>query len=153
MSVTTKDAGPPLARLITVVHESWKYLLVSVVALAVDYGLMVALTEWAGLNYLVSAAAGFGAGLLVNYGLSVTLVFSQRRLASRRLEFVGFFLIGMVGLGLNELLMKTFVEMLHLDYRLAKIPAAAIGFVFNFGTRRVLLFTAARSPRPPADDA
>lgn len=116
----------------------------SFAALVVDFGLLVALTEWAHLNYLVSAAVGFCVGLIVNYILSVTLVFSQRRLNSRRLEFLGFLVIGLLGLALNEILMKTFVEALGLGYALAKIPAAGVSFVFNFVTRRVLLFSAAR---------
>ncbi len=130
-----------ISRAATLFHESWKYLLVSILALAVDYGLMVSLTQMAGVHYLASAAIGFCAGLAVNYILSVTVVFTERRLSSRRLEFLGFLVIGLLALGLNEVLMKAFVEALHLDYRLAKIPAAGIGFIFNFVTRRVLLFT------------
>ncbi len=142
-------------RLRRIFHESWKYFLVSALALAVDWGLLVALTEWARLNYLLSAAIGFGVGLIVNYLLSVAFVFSERRLASRRLEFVGFFAIGALGLALNEVLMKLFVETLGLGYALAKLPATGVGFVFNFGLRRVLLFTAARPAQgaPGAGDA
>ena len=126
----------------TLIHESGKYLLASVVALAVDFGLLMFLTKAAGVHYLISAAVGFGAGLVVNYGLSVTLVFSQRRLRSRRLEFIGFFVIGLVGLALNEVLMTAFVEVVGLGVAMAKIPATAIGFVLNFASRRALLFTA-----------
>ena len=123
--------------------ETWKYFLVSLAALGVDYGLLVFLTGVGRLHYLVSAAIGFSAGLAVNYALSVTLVFRERRLKSRRLEFAGFFAIGAIGLILNEALMKLFVETFGLAYVLAKIPATGVGFVFNFGARKVLLFTAA----------
>jgi len=143
---------PPALRLTRIFHESWKYLLVSAVALVVDFGLLVGLTEWAKLNYLISAAIGFSVGLVVNYALSVTLVFSERRLNSRWLEFLGFFLIGALGLGLNEVLMKFFVETIGLGYALAKLPATGIGFVFNFVTRRVLLFTAAERPETHSAD-
>jgi len=129
----------------TLIHESGKYLLASVVALAVDFGLLVFLTHAMGVHYLVSAAVGFSAGLLVNYALSVTLVFSQRRLRSRRLEFLGFFVIGLLGLLLNEALMTMFVEVFGFAVALAKIPSTAIGFVLNFVSRRALLFSA-----PPA---
>jgi putative flippase GtrA len=130
------------ARLRSLFHESWKYLFVSVVALAVDFGLLVGLTELCRLRYLVSAAVGFCAGLGVNYALSVTLVFRERRLSSRWLEFAGFFVIGALGLGLNQVLMKTFVETFGLAYALAKVPATGVGFVFNFVTRKLLLFSA-----------
>lgn len=125
-----------------IVHETWKYLLVSVIALSVDYGLLVGLTSLTHVHYRISAAVGFSAGLVINYLLSVRFVFRQRRLSDRRLEFVGFFVIGLLGLALNDVLMRFFVESLAINYRLAKIPATAVGFVFNFGSRRLLLFTA-----------
>ena len=130
------------ATLRTLFHESWKYLLVSVVALGVDYGLLIALTEGAKLHYLTSAAIGYCAGLVVNYALSVTLVFRERRLRGRGAEFLGFLAIGLLALGFNQIVMKTLVDLMHLDYRLAKIPAAGIGVVFNFVARRLLLFSA-----------
>lgn len=145
----TDAAAAPLAataaalwgRARTLAHETWKYFLVSLLALAVDFGLLVALTEFARMHYLLSAAVGFSAGLVVNYLLSVTLVFAERRLSDRRLEFIGFFAIGLAGLALNEGLLRTFVENLGLAYALAKVPAAAIGFVFSFVSRRLALFT------------
>ena len=134
---------PPFsARLVRLFNEGWKYFLVSLAALALDYGLLVGLTEIGHLNYLVSAAIGFLAGLALNYALSVAFVFREHRLGDRRIEFLGFLLIGLAGLGLNEVLMKAFVESAGLVYALAKIPATGVGFVFNFSARRLLLFTA-----------
>lgn len=146
----TSCGEPPkgaIMRLLAI--ESAKYFLVSAAALALDYGLLVGLTEFAHLHYLVSAAVGFTAGLGLNYFLSVHFVFRERRLQSRRLEFIGFMLIGLAGLALNEVLMKSLVEHAGLGYALAKIPATGIGFVFNFGARRLFLFTkAAKGPGP-----
>jgi putative flippase GtrA len=136
------------ARLTTLFHETWKYFLVSLAALALDYSLLVGLTALGKIHYLVSAAVGFSAGLVLNYVLSIAFVFRERRLAGRRMmEFAGFLLIGLAGLALNEVLMKIFVESAGMGYALAKIPATGVGFVFNFGARRALLFTkAGRAP-------
>ena len=140
-------AGAPgrSARLTQLFHETWKYFLVSLAALALDYGLLVALTALGRVHYLISAAVGFTAGLALNYALSVAFVFRERRIADRRWDFVGFALVGLAGLVLNEALMKLFVEWAGLGYALAKIPATGVGFVFNFGARRALLFTKAAS--------
>jgi putative flippase GtrA len=127
-------------------HETWKYFLVSLAALALDYGLLVALTALGHVHYLISAAVGFTAGLALNYALSVAYVFRERRLADRRWEFAGFALVGLAGLLLNEALMKLFVDWAGLGYALAKIPATGVGFVFNFGVRRAALFTTAAKP-------
>jgi putative flippase GtrA len=126
------------------VRESWSYLLVSIAALTLDYSLLVGLTALVHVNYLTSAAIGFTAGLILNYGLSIAFVFDERRLANPAMEFLIFAVIGLLGLGLNLLLMKLMVDRVHLGYALAKLPATGIGFIFNFGTRRALLFTGTR---------
>ena len=139
------------ARVRLIAGESWKYLVASIAALAVDYGLLVSLTEVGHLHYLLSAAIGFSAGLAVTYILSITFVFRERRY-SRGAELAGFLAIGLIGLGLNELLLKGMVEGLGLHYTWAKIPAAGISFMFNFITRRLLLFTAPPHMGTAADD-
>src|SRR5215472_387246 len=87
-------APAPSARLVRLFNETWKYFLVSLAALALDYGLLVGLTALAHVHYLVSAAVGFSAGLVFNYALSIACVFRERRYESRALEFIGFFAIG-----------------------------------------------------------
>jgi putative flippase GtrA len=135
--------------------EGLRYFVASAAALVVDYAVLVGATELFRIHYLVSAALGFAGGLLVNYLLSVTWVFRERRLANRWAEAAGFAAVGLLGLALNEGLMALFVEGFGLAYAVAKIPATGIGFVFNYGVRRVLLFT--RGPimrdEPPAEQA
>ncbi len=122
-------------------HEGWKYSLASVLALIVDYGLLVGLTELLGIHYLISAAIGFSAGSVVSYALSVRFVFSERSIENRHLEFSYFCIIGGLGLALNEGIIAAAVTWAGMSYVLAKIPAAAISFVFNFAIRRWLLFS------------
>jgi putative flippase GtrA len=156
--VEAAEARTPLSladlrpRLLRLFHETWKYLLVSLVALGVDFGLLVALKELARLPVLVAAPIGFSAGVVVNYVLTVTLVYSDRRMENRHIEFIGFVAIGVVGLGLNQVLMSAFMSLLGAGflflmipgYAWAKIGATGVGFVFNFVTRRLLLFSAVR---------
>jgi putative flippase GtrA len=123
--------------------EFLRYFLVSVVALAVDWGLLVLLTQRLGMHYLASAAIGFCAGLAVSYLQSIAFVFRRRRLANAGAEFALFCLIGVLGLGLNLFLLHAIVAWMGMGYALAKAPAACIGFVFNFSLRRVLLFSGA----------
>jgi putative flippase GtrA len=48
----------------------------------VDFGSLYVLTEYAGVYYLVSAAAAFLLGLSTNYALSVAWVFGTRAVSS-----------------------------------------------------------------------
>lgn len=122
--------------------QFFRYLLVGGLAFLVDFGTLWGLTTGLGLHYLVSAALAFLLGLGVNYLLSVVWVFQQRRLASREREFAVFAVIGVVGLGFNELALWLMCGRFGLDYRIAKIVSTAAVFAWNFGARKFLLFRA-----------
>jgi putative flippase GtrA len=123
-------------------REFTRYTAASTIAFAADFGTLVLLTELFGVHYLVSAAVGFGLGILITYGLSITWVFSARRLASPSTERMIFVLIGIGGLGINHVVMFSLTEMALLPYWLSKIGSVALVFLFNFTLRKALLFTA-----------
>jgi putative flippase GtrA len=131
-------------RLATLFHESWKYFLVSAASLVVDQSVFWALIHLAGVYYLAANVVSVSVGLILNYALSVTLVFKERRLTSRGAEFVGFVVIGLMGLAVNEAFVALFVGGLGLMPMIGKLAAAGPSFAFNFIVRRALLFTAAR---------
>ena len=131
-------------RLETLFHESWKYFLVSAASLVVDQSVFWALIHLAGVYYLAANVVSVSVGLVLNYVLSVRLVFKERRLTNRRAEFVGFVLIGLMGLVVNEAFVALFVGGLGLKAMIGKLAAAGPSFAFNFIVRRALLFTAAR---------
>ena len=120
--------------------QLFRYLFVGGVAFLLDAGPLVARTELFGVHSLVSGAVGFGVGLVVNYVLSTRWVFAHRTLANRRVEFLVFAAIGVVGLGLNEMLLFVGTENMGLDYRVSKLLAVVTGLGWNFTARRVLLF-------------
>lgn len=117
-----------------------RYLLVGGVAFAFDFAVLTGLTELAGLHYAWGAACGFAVGLLTNYVLSVAWVFSERNVADRKLEFLIFALVGVLGLGLTEGIMWCGVEQFGIDYRLVKLFAVGVVLVWNFAARKFLLF-------------
>lgn len=118
-----------------------RYTFVGGIAFLVDFGTLYALTEGAGLHYLVSAALSFGLGLLTNYGLSVAWVFQRRRLRSRWAEFGVFGLIGLVGLGFNEVTIWLLTEKLGLHYLMSKIASTVCVYLWNFFARKFALFS------------
>jgi putative flippase GtrA len=120
------------------------YGAVSVTALAVDYGLLIFLTETVGIYYLISASISFSVGMLLVYAASISYIFDERRLSSRSVELTSFAAIGAAGLLLNGLLLWAITTGTPLSYQLAKLPTAGIVFLFNYTARRNLLFTAKR---------
>jgi putative flippase GtrA/uncharacterized SAM-binding protein YcdF (DUF218 family) len=119
-----------------------RYLVVGGVAFVVDFTVLIGLTELAGVNYLLSAAAGFLFGLIANYVLSISWVFQNRTLKNKQAEFSLFAIIGIIGLGLNELILYVGTDMIGFDYRVSKLIAVAIVLFWNFGARKATLFRA-----------
>ena len=126
----------------SIAGEFARYFAAGLVALGVDFTLYVALTEIGGWHYLLSATAAFCAGLATVYLFSIFWVFRARRVERIWREFALFAAIGVVGLGLTTGVLFVLVDFLGIDYRISKIVAAALIFLFNFGCRKFFLFGA-----------
>ena len=120
--------------------EFFRYFLVSLIALAVDFGTLVGLTELLGVPYLLSNAVSFVLGATVVYVGGILWVFRRRRMADRRAEYFVFVAIGIGGLAVNEGVLWLFTSTAGLHYTLSKAVAAAASFMFNFIVRKVTLF-------------
>lgn len=120
--------------------QLFRYLFVGGTAFVVDFGLLWGLTEYCKVHYLLAAALSFVAGLIVNYTLSIRWVFHEHLLNSRVVEFLGFAVIGLVGLGLNEAIIWLATEWLQCHYIASKIISAVVVFFWNFLARKYLLF-------------
>ncbi len=117
-----------------------RYTVVGGVAFVVDFGLLYALTQYGGFFYLTSATLAFVVGLVINYTFSVLWVFSKRAVSNRWVEFGLFALVGVLGLGLNDLFMWLLTSVAGLYYLYSKLITTALVFVWNFAIRKVSLF-------------
>ena len=120
--------------------EFLRYFLVSILSLSTDIVLLYLLTSFAGLHYLVSAVFSYIIGMFVNYILSTYWVFAKRKLISRTTEFVVFTGIGLLGLGINELLLWVFTGLLLFHYMISRILSAGIGYLWKYIVRKYFLF-------------
>ena len=108
-------------------------------AFVIDYGIMIFLTEAAGINYLISSACSFVISVTFNYILSVKWVFNVSGERSQAQDMTVFMVLSVIGLGINQLIMWLTVDKLHIFYMLAKIGATAVVMVYNFITRKLFL--------------
>ena len=130
----------PLPRLFI---DLLRYGAASVAALALDAGTLLALVSCFGVNYLVAASIGFLSGLAVVYVLSVRYVYNDARMLRPAGEAAGFLVTGVIGLVLTQASMALLVGAFGLQVGVAKIPTVALVFLFNFISRRMLLFYSA----------
>lgn len=127
--------------------QFFRYVFVGGFATVVDWGLS-ALLFYAvfGQQYPVAAnSLSFAAGLIVNYLLSTFWIFKESRVKSKIAEFIGFALIGLVGLlitaGLTLLFKHLLMEVTSAYQIIGKITATAVSFLWNFFARKFLLFS------------
>ena len=120
--------------------QLFRYGFVGGIAFVADYGTLFCLTEFLHLHHLWSAAIAFIIGLVVNYLLSTSWVFRKHTTQNHWLEFLVFAIIGVIGLGLNELIIYIATDLCKLHYMLSKLISTGIVFFWNFFARKFILF-------------
>lgn len=115
-------------------------LIVSTIAFIIDFCFLMLLKEKVDLYYLLAATISYSIGLVVNYLLSNSWVFTNRKLASRTVEFTIFTIISIIGLIINVMIMVLFVQGCNIDYRIAKVVATVVVFFWNFTIRKKILY-------------
>lgn len=121
--------------------EFARYFLISIVAFIVDYSMFLLGLRVLGLGWALAASLGFVLGVFVSYILSIFWVFRCRRLEDNFAgEFLGFFVVGLLGLLVTQAVLWVGIYKLSISAELARIAAAGATFVFNFVVRKVFLF-------------
>ncbi len=120
--------------------QMFRYVFVGGTAFVVDAGALWGLTRM-GVNAYLAAAIAFAIGLVTNFLLSKTLVFTKENARVKGFaEFLSYAIIGVIGLGLTELLLFIGLEWLRIHVLAAKVIAAALVLVWNFAARKLLLY-------------
>lgn len=123
-----------------VIVQFIRFLIVGAGTFGIDFSLLVFLTSYCGINYLFSATAGFLAGSVANYFISIRWVFSQGKYKRKTIEFSVFILFTVLGLALNNAIMYAGHGVLTYDYRIVKFVSLAVVTLFNFATKKCIVF-------------
>ena len=100
-----------------------------------------------GLHWFVANVAGFVAGTLTNYLLSIRLVFESRIFSRRHVEVFLTVIVSVVGVAMETALIYLGHEVMSLTLILSKVAAAGVVFFWNYAARRFLVFGAVRGAR------
>lgn len=127
--------------------EIIRFLLVGGLATVVDYLVMALVCFLFGFSSISESAAnvigtgcGFCVGLLVNYALSVLFVFENKGKSKSAYGFLVFVLLSVVGLGIHLLGMYIGNTLWGLNEWLVKTFLTAVVLVYNYISKRLLLF-------------
>ncbi len=128
-----------MKNLIALIKQMIRFGLVGFLCFFIDWGVMSFLTEIFSVYYLLSSVISYSVSTIVNYILSVTVVFETEKKRNRGKEFIVFVFLSLIGLGINSLCMKIGVDFFHIHYMVTKIGATAVVMVYNFITRKIFI--------------
>ena len=121
------------------ISQIFRYVVTGVATFCLEYGALLLLVEYAQLNYLYANGIAFIVANLFNYGLSRYWVFTRGKFQPH-VEMIAYFVAATVGLLINQTVMLGLVEYAALDYRVAKFFAIGAIVVWNYWSRKVLVF-------------
>ena len=134
------------------IDQFLKFGIVGFACFVIDFGIYTFLCDRLGVYYLIAGFWGFVVSVIVNYLLSMKYVFDHRDDLSRIKELFIFVILSVVGLGINELILYIFVDILCTRWidisnlisrqninMIAKIIATAIVMIYNFVSRKIIL--------------
>ena len=134
-----------------------KFGIVGVISFGIDYvtglivlNLVMALTSSSYFEAasLIGSVAGFTVSVIANYILSFKFVFERKEEMNKKVEFITFVVLSLIGMLLNSFLICPIYggnvalqqNIGHnLIYTIAKVFATAIVMVYNFVTRKIFL--------------
>lgn len=118
-----------------------RYLFVGGIATVVDWGILFLLTDFFNVYHLVSAIIAFIAGLITNFFLSKLLVFKVNEArVNPVMEFISYAIIGVIGLGITELIMFLFTDCWNIHYLISKVIATVIVLAWNYIARKLIVY-------------
>lgn len=115
-----------------------KFSAVGLSAFVIDYGLFL-LLHLLGMPYLIANIISYSVSTVYNFVMSMRYVFAGKEGQTRSQQFFIFVTLSVIGLGLNELFLWLFVELVGLWAGISKIVSTFLVMIFNFITRKTFL--------------
>ncbi|HEY7579824.1 MAG TPA: GtrA family protein [Acetobacteraceae bacterium] len=121
-----------------------KFFFVGSIAAAVDIGLFYLGAGVARWNYLLVGTVSFILATLVNYAISVRVVFHSGARFSRHHEVLLVFLVSLAGLAVNQAILYVGISRLSIGILPAKLLATGGVFLWNYHLRSRFVFAGPR---------
>lgn len=129
-----------------------KFGIVGFFCFFIDFGITTGFTNILGVHYLISKFLGFVVSAIVNYGLSIKFVFTQKKEMDKKKELTVYLILSVFGLLINEIVMFVCYDGIYMNVAalrkmiseslmvsLSSIAATAVSMVYNFISRKLFL--------------
>lgn len=115
------------------------FSLVGFICFIIDTSFLILFVDFFDWPVVASTAFAFIIANIVNYLLSIFIVFLNGKF-TLKYEISGFFLLALIGLIFNMFFMYFFVEVMAKPYLVSKFVISFLLMGFNFYTRKKILF-------------
>jgi len=118
-----------------------RFFVVGAISTAVDYGIY-AILVFIGIPYYLAIFVGYMIGLLVNFWLARTQVFTKGSRFQKSLhEFLAVLGVSLIAVGLNILIVWLLAKF-GIDYYTGRAVALVVVFFFNYYARKGFIYVA-----------
>lgn len=119
------------------INQILRFGIVGGVAFVIDYSILYILTEFGGIDSLISAAIAFTISVIFNYIASIKWVFDVNKKQTKK-DVIIFFGLSIIGLGINELIIYI-GNNINIHYMISKLASTFIVMIYNFITRKIFI--------------
>lgn len=105
---------------------------------AMHYSVLITLVRLAQIDAVLASMAGFVVGACVNYSLNYLFTFKTSKRHTEALP--KFFMVALLGMGINAAIMAGLVHQAGVHYLLAQIVATGLVLVWNFAGNKLWVF-------------
>lgn len=117
-----------------------RYLFVGFIAMLFDVGFFFIFAKVLNFNYFVVGLIGFMLATLINYFLSIKIVFKSGVRHSKRKEIAYVYFVSIIALGINQMILVYLIKIVGLEKMLSKLSATISVFLWNYFSRKKLIF-------------
>ena len=122
------------------ISQTFRFLVVGGTTFLIDMILLITLTKFFEIYYLISAAIAFLVASLINYLLSLLAVFKTGRHENKKKEFIYFLFFTLVGVLLNNFIMYLSTKIFFFNLSISKLISTIVVTIFNFLTKKHFVF-------------
>ena len=120
-------------------YDAVRFLLVGGLSFLVEFFVFTLLIDITHIKYTLANLPAMGVAIIFNYFLTRRIVFEPGRY-NGRITFILFMTFTLAGVVLNQFFLWFFVEQLTVNIKLSKVIAVAIVAVFNYFTKKHIVF-------------
>jgi putative flippase GtrA len=117
-----------------------RYFFVGGVAAAVDISLFAIFAGYLKFSWVIVSIITFIIATLVNYFLSIGVVFKSGSRYKKHQEILGVFIVSSLALILNQTFLYLFIEKMNLHLVISKCLTTGMLFLWNYYGRKKFVF-------------